>query len=65
MQTIKTKEDFQNGIKRIIITEEEIKAKVKETGKLIDSYKTWMATGGIQWKSHYGLVTDRKVVKKK
>ena len=38
MQTIKTKEDFQNGIKRIIITEEEIKAKVKETGKLIDSY---------------------------
>lgn len=33
-------------------------------GKLIDSYKTWMSTGEIQWKSHYGLVTDRKAVKK-
>lgn len=38
METIKTKEEYQNGIKRIIITEDEIKAKIKEAGKLIDSY---------------------------
>lgn len=39
MNKIETMEDFQSGIKRVIITEEEIQAAIKKAGKEIsDSY---------------------------
>ena len=37
MKSINSVEDFQKRIKRVLITEEEIKAKIKEAGKKIDA----------------------------
>ncbi len=38
MNQISSVEDFNSKIKRILITEEEIKAAIKEAGKVIDTY---------------------------